>query len=122
MKAMIINEFGAADVFTAADIAKPEVKPGHVVVKVHASSVNPVDYKIRELGTNLPFAPQLPATLGMDFAGTIEAIGDDVDGYAIGDEVFGCAGGLGDLAGSLADYMLVDSRLMAKKPKLMCAM
>lgn len=116
MKAMIINDFGTADVFELADIPKPEVKAGHVLVKVAASSVNPVDYKIRELGVNLPFAPALPATLGMDFAGVVEAVGDDVTDFKIGDEVYGCAGGLADLAGSLAEYMLADARLMAKKP------
>ena len=117
MKAMVINNFGSAEEFTSAEMAKPELKPGHVIVKVMASSVNPVDYKIRELGTNLPFAPQLPAVLGMDFAGVIDSMADDVSGYEAGDEVFGCAGGLGDLAGSLAEYMLVDVRLMARKPK-----
>ena len=117
MKAMVINNFGSAEEFNSAEMAKPELKPGHVIVKVMASSVNPVDYKIRELGTNLPFAPQLPAVLGMDFAGVIDSIADDVSGYEAGDEVFGCAGGLGDLAGSLAEYMLVDVRLMARKPK-----
>lgn len=117
MKAMIIEAFGGADVFKAAEVAKPSVKAGHVLVKVAASSVNPVDYKIRELGTNLPFAPSLPAVLGMDFAGTIEEIDSDVADFNIGDEVYGCAGGLGELAGSLAEYMLVDVRLMAKKPK-----
>lgn len=113
---MLINRFGDADVFESADIAKPEVKPGHVLVKVAASSVNPVDYKIRELGTALPFAPTLPAVLGMDFAGTIEAVGDGVTEYQVGEEVYGCAGGLGDLAGSLAEYMLADARLIAHKP------
>lgn len=113
---MLINRFGDADVFESADIAKPEVKPGHVLVKVAASSVNPVDYKIRELGTALPFAPTLPAVLGMDFAGTIEAVGDGVTDYQVGDEVYGCAGGLGNLPGSLAEYMLADARLIAHKP------
>jgi NADPH2:quinone reductase len=117
MKAMIINNFGSSDVFEAADIEKPKVKTGDVLVKVAASSVNPVDYKIRELGESLPFAPALPAVLGMDFAGTIEAIGEGVTGYEIGDEVYGCAGGLADLAGSLAEYMLADAKLIARKPK-----
>ena len=113
---MIINNFGSSDVFEAADIEKPMVKTGHVLIKVAASSVNPADCKIRESGESLPFAPALPAVLGMDFAGTIEAIGEGVTGYQIGDEVYGCAGGLGDLAGSLAEYMLADARLIAHKP------
>lgn len=116
MKAMIINNFGSSDVFEAADIEKPKLKTGHVLIKVAASSINPVDYKIRESGESLPFAPALPAVLGMDFSGTIEAIGEGVTGYLVGDEVYGCAGGLGDLAGSLAEYMLADTRLIAHKP------
>ncbi|MCV2403546.1 zinc-dependent alcohol dehydrogenase family protein [Marinomonas sp. C2222] len=117
MKAMVINEFGNSNVFTAAEVAKPQATSGHIVVKVAASSVNPVDYKIREFGANFPFAPKLPeAILGMDFAGVVDAVGDDVTDYKVGDEVYGCAGGLGNLAGSLAEYMLVDTRLVAKKP------
>lgn len=117
MKAMIIEEFGSADVFKVADIEKPEIKAGHVLVKVAATSVNPVDYKIRELGDALPFAPALPAVLGMDFAGIVKEVGDGVEGYKVGDDVYGCAGGLADLQGSLAEYMLADARLMAHKPK-----
>ena len=117
MKAMVINKFGSADQFELVDIPKPSIRSGHVLVKVAASSVNPVDYKIRELGDNLPFAPSLPAVLGMDFAGTVEAVGEGVENFQVGDEIYGCAGGLGNLAGSLAEYMLADVRLIAKKPK-----
>jgi NADPH2:quinone reductase len=116
MKAMTISTFGDSSVFSAADVAIPDLKPGHVLVKVAASSVNPVDYKIREAGAELPFAPALPAILGMDFAGTVVGVADDVHDYQLNDEVYGCAGGLGDLLGSLAEYMLVDTRLMAHKP------
>lgn len=116
MQAMTIAQFGDSQVFTQSDIAKPSVKPGQVLVRVAASSVNTVDMMIREMGAELPFAPALPAVLGMDFAGTIEAIADDVTEFAVGDEVYGCAGGLADLPGSLAQYMAADSRLIAKKP------
>ena len=117
MKAMTITQFGTSNVFEQADIPKPELKPGHILVKVAASSVNPVDYKIREAGEALPFAPALPAVLGMDFAGTVEAVADDVSSFNVGDEVYGCAGGLGELQGSLAEFMLADARLVAHKPK-----
>ncbi len=117
MRAMTITRFGGTEVFQPAEVAKPELKAGHVLVRIAASSVNPVDYKIRELGEALPFAPKLPAILGTDFAGTVEALGEGVTDYAIGDEVYGCAGGLGELPGSLAEYILADSRLIARKPK-----
>ena len=117
MKAMTINNFGSTDVFQMAEVDKPEVKAGHVLVRIVASSVNPVDYKIRELGEALPFAPALPAILGMDFAGTVEEVSEGVTEYQVGDEVYGCAGGLGDLPGALAEYMLADKNLIAHKPK-----
>lgn len=116
MKAMQISAFGDCHVFEAADIDKPQVKAGHALVRISATSVNPADYKIRTHGEQMPFAPNLPAVLGMDFAGTIEAIGDDVTDFSLGDEVYGCAGGLGDLPGALAEYIVADTRLIAKKP------
>lgn len=118
MKAMIINEFGGSEVFKAAEIAKPEVKEGHVVVKVAATSVNTVDTMIRQMGEELaPISPTLPAVLGMDFAGTVESVGEGVTEFTVGDEVYGCAGGLADLQGALAEYMLADVKLIAHKPK-----
>jgi len=117
MKAVVLNSYGETAQFEAAQISKPEVKAGHVLVKIAASSVNTVDTMIRQMGKDLPLSPDLPAVLGMDFAGTVEAIGEGVTGYAMGDEVYGCAGGLADLAGSLAEFMLADSRLIAHKPK-----
>ena len=81
-------------------------------------SVNTVDTMIRQMGKeNLPLSPDLPAVLGMDFAGTIEAVGDGVAGFAVGDEIYGCAGGLLELQGALAETMLADARLIAHKPK-----
>lgn len=116
MKATVIRAFGGTDVFETAELPKPEVKPGHVAVKVAASSVNTIDMMIRDMGEALPFHPPLPGVLGMDFAGTVEAVGDGVTEYSVGDEVYGCAGGLSDLQGSLAEYMLADVDLIAHKP------
>lgn len=117
MKAMIVNAYGNSDVFELADISKPAVTEGYVLVKVAATSVNTVDTMIREMGEALPLSPALPAVLGMDFAGTIEEVGAGVTGFEVGDEVYGCAGGLADLQGTLAEYMLADAKLIAHKPK-----
>ncbi|WP_291982133.1 MULTISPECIES: zinc-dependent alcohol dehydrogenase family protein [unclassified Candidatus Accumulibacter] len=92
-------------------------KAGHVLVRVAATSVNTVDTMIRQMGKDLPLSPDLPAVLGMDFAGTVEAVGEGVTGFAPGDEVYGCAGGLADLQGALAETMLADARLIAYNPK-----
>ena len=117
MKAMIINAYGGDAVFEAAEVEKPGVKAGQVLIKIAASSVNTVDTMIRKMGKELPLSPDTPAILGMDFAGTVEAVGDGVEGYSAGDEVYGCAGGLADLPGTLAEYISADSNLIAHKPK-----
>ncbi len=117
MKAMIIPSFGGSDVFEAADIDIPAVKPGHVLINIAATSVNTVDMMIRQMGKDLPLSPDVPAVLGMDFAGTVTAVGEGVTGFSIGDDVYGCAGGLADLPGTLAEYIVADAQLIAHKPK-----
>lgn len=117
MKAMSLNSYGADSVFEVAEIATPSVMPGHVVVKIAATSVNTIDTMIRNMGEELPLSPALPAVLGMDFAGTVEAVGEDVEGFSVGDEVYGCAGGLMELQGALAEYICADAQLVAHKPK-----
>ncbi|MGB0468329.1 MAG: zinc-dependent alcohol dehydrogenase family protein [Pontibacterium sp.] len=116
MKAMIIRDFGGPEVFELSEMATPAIKPGHVLVRIAASSVNTVDTMIREMGEALPIAPPLPAVLGMDFAGTVDAVGEGVTEFGVGDEVYGCAGGLGELPGTLAEYIVADAKLVARKP------
>ncbi|MEL6415798.1 MAG: alcohol dehydrogenase catalytic domain-containing protein, partial [Pseudomonadota bacterium] len=118
MKAMILETYGPDAAFVLAEREIPKVEAGQVLVKVAATSVNTVDTMIRQLGQEqLPLSPDLPSILGMDFAGTIEAIGEGVTGFAVGDEIFGCAGGLMALQGALAEYIPADARLIAHKPK-----
>ncbi|MEX0367603.1 MAG: zinc-dependent alcohol dehydrogenase family protein [Ruegeria sp.] len=117
MKAMILNSYGPEAEFEPCDLPDPVATPGHVVIKVAATSVNTVDTMIRNMGADLPLSPELPAVLGMDFAGTITAVGEGVSQFAVGDEVYGCAGGLLELQGTLAEYMSADTRLIAHKPK-----
>jgi alcohol dehydrogenase len=118
MKSMVLNHYGEDAQFETADIPMPVAKSGEVIVEIAASSVNTVDTMIRAMGQDqLPFAPDLPAILGMDFAGTVHEIGEGVTGFSVGDEVYGCAGGLAELKGALAEYMAADARLIAHKPK-----
>ena len=116
MKAMVLNTYGPEAQFEVAEMPDPVATPGHVVVKIAASSVNTVDTMIRNMGADLPLSPPLPAVLGMDFAGTVNAIGDGVTAFSVGDEVYGCAGGLMDLQGTLAEYINADASLIARKP------
>lgn len=117
MKAMVLNQYGPEAAFEQANMAAPAAQPGQVIVRVAATSINTVDTMIRQMGKDLPLSPDLPAVLGMDFAGTIEAVGEGVTGFGPGDEVYGCAGGLADLQGALAEYMPADAKLIALKPK-----
>jgi len=95
---------------------RPDPKPGEVLVRVMASGVNPLDTKIRA-GAAAHARHDLPAVLGLDLAGVVEAIGDGVERFKPGDEVYGMTGGVGGLPGSLQDYVAVDSDLLALKPK-----
>ncbi|MGW3356232.1 zinc-dependent alcohol dehydrogenase family protein [Streptomyces bungoensis] len=113
MRAVVLHEFGTPLVL--GEIEKPVPGPGQVLVAVRASGVNPLDTKIRA-GKAAHARRTLPAVLGLDLAGVVEAVGGGVDGFAPGDEVFGMTGGVGDVQGSLAEYAAVDARLLARKP------
>ncbi|WP_452101123.1 zinc-dependent alcohol dehydrogenase family protein [Bradyrhizobium monzae] len=113
MVAMISH--GDSAPFVRETLARPTAGPGQVLVRVKASGVNPLDLKIRS--GKAPHAKHpLPAILGMDLAGTVEAVGADVAAFAPGDEVYGLTGGIGGLQGSLAEFAAVDADLLAPKP------
>ncbi len=116
MKAQVITQFGEPSVFVSMDIPKPMLIPGHVLIRVLATSVNPIDCKIRA-GMVPEIAPALPAVLHGDVVGVIEEIGDGVIQFKRGDEVYGFVGGVKGAGGALAEYMLADATLLAKKPK-----
>lgn len=115
MKAMIIKEIGASDVFQLVEKAKPTLKSGHMVVEVKATSVNPLDTMLRSI--ELPWSANLPEVLHGDVAGIVVEVSEDVANFNVGDEVYGMAGGINGVDGALAEFMLVDARLMALKPK-----
>jgi NADPH2:quinone reductase len=113
MKALFVNTYDSP--FVKMEIEKPTPKAGEVLVKIIVSGVNPIDNKIR-IG-NAPYAtPILPAILGTDLAGVIEEVGLGVVDFIVGDEVYGLAGGVLGLQGTLAEYVSVDATLLAKKP------
>ena len=116
MKAFVIDNFGAVNNFRSVDLPIPELSPHSVLIKVAATSVNPVDTKIRQ-GVVADIAPNFPAVLHGDVAGVVEAVGSNVSIFKVGDEVYGCGGGVKGTGGALAEYMLVDVDLIAHKPK-----
>lgn len=96
-------------------IARPVPGKGQVLVRIHAAGVNPLDTKI-SIGAGAHARQELPAVLGLDLAGTVVELGEAVDGFTSGQEVFGMAGGIGGAQGTLAEYIAVDARLIASKP------
>lgn len=101
--------------FTLSRLPRPHAEAGQLLVRIHASGVNPLDTKIRA-GKAAHARQPLPAVLGMDLAGVVAAVGAGVSDFAVGDEVFGMATGIAGVQGSLAEYAAVDARLLAKKP------
>ncbi|MBD2463501.1 zinc-dependent alcohol dehydrogenase family protein [Oscillatoria sp. FACHB-1407] len=114
MHALILDDFQTAT-FRSVDIPQPEPTANQVLVRIKASGVNPLDSKIRT-GKAPHAKPVLPAVLGIDMAGVVEAIGQDVTTFQVGDEVYGMTGGVGGVQGSLAEFAAVDVALLAKKP------
>lgn len=97
-------------------VSRPIPGEGQVLIKVHAAGINPLDTKIAAGGGAHARQP-LPAVLGIDLAGMVVERGEGVNDFAPGDEVFGMAGGIGGAQGALAEYIAVDARLIAPKPR-----
>jgi len=113
MRAAVLERHEAP--FRLSSIARPVPGPGQALVRIAASAVNPLDIKIRA-GAAAHARHPLPAILGIDFAGTVEATGEDVTRFRRGDEVYGMTGGVGGRPGSLAEFAAVDADLLALKP------
>lgn len=113
MRAFRIHRFGGPEVLEADSIAVPQPGRGEVLVRVLASSVNPVDIKTREGRYPLIREDALPYTLGRDFAGVIARTGDGVAGWKAGQEVYAF---IGQGPGAHAEYVVVDQPALARKP------
>ena len=117
MKAAQISVYGGKDVLAVTtDAKKPSAGPEEVLIEVHAAGVNPFDWKVREGYLKDMVPMELPATLGGDVAGTVAEIGENVEGFTVGQPVFGQANALGG-QGSYAEYTAVKSSQLAAKPE-----
>jgi NADPH2:quinone reductase len=114
MKAYVVEHTQGA--FQEVDLPCPVPGPEQVLVRVHASGVNPLDTKIRA-GKAAHARQSLPAVLGLDMAGEVECVGPGVSAFRRGQEVYGMVGGVGGLQGTLAEYVAVNAALLATKPK-----
>lgn len=114
MKALRFHEYGGPEVLKIEDVPVPEPGPGEVLVRVSGSGINPVDWKVREGGMKDRMPLQFPVIAQWEFSGTIEKLGDGVEGYEVGDDVYGI-----EHRGTCADYIVADPKTFAKAPATM---
>ncbi|HLB91376.1 MAG TPA: NADP-dependent oxidoreductase [Terriglobales bacterium] len=111
MKAIVVHQYGGPEVLKFEDYPDPVPSPGEVLVRVAATSVNPIDYK-RPAGLMKDFYPlQFPGLIGVDMAGTVVKIGPGVEGFSAGDQVFAMADN------TYAELCVVKAAALAKVPK-----
>jgi NADPH2:quinone reductase len=114
MKALVLENYNTP--FALKDLPTPVAGRGEVLVKIHASGVNPLDLKIMA-GQAGHAQTRLPAILGIDLAGEVVATGEGVTRFKAGDGVYGMTGGIAGIPGSLAEFAAVDADLLALKPR-----
>jgi NADPH2:quinone reductase len=114
MQAAVLPAYGQP--MHIAAIERPRPRAGQVLVRVHASGVNPLDTKI-QAGAAAHAKQPAPAVLGLDMAGVVEAVGEGVARFRGGDQVYGMVGGVGGLQGTLAEFVLASADLLSLKPE-----
>ncbi|MBV8659797.1 MAG: NADP-dependent oxidoreductase [Burkholderiales bacterium] len=112
IRALVLSTYGGADAARMVNMPAPTAGPGQVLVRVKAAGVNPLDWKIREGFVRDAFPLKLPAVLGIELAGVVEAIGAGVEGFSVGDRVMGPLGGLG----AYADLVAADAAKLCQIP------
>ncbi|KOG87227.1 NADPH-quinone reductase [Streptomyces varsoviensis] len=120
MKAVRLHEHGGPEVLRYDEVPMPEPGPGEVLLRVHAVGVNPPDWYLRDGLSNLPPetrpAFDLPVTPGTDVSGVVEAVAADVEGFAMGDEVFGLLRFPGFDGRAYAEHVAAPASDLAHKP------
>ncbi|HEU5139763.1 MAG TPA: NADP-dependent oxidoreductase [Bacillales bacterium] len=114
MKAVVIEQYGGTDELKMTEMDQPALKDNDVLIEIAATSINPVDWKIREGYLQEKIKYEFPLILGLDAAGVVKEIGNKVTSFQVGDEVFTRPDILRN--GTYAEYVAVDERLVAGKP------
>ncbi|ANZ40886.1 NADPH:quinone reductase [Lentzea guizhouensis] len=115
MKAVRFHEFGGPEVLRYEDVPQPVPATGEVLVKVAATTFNPVEGNIRKGVMQGPIPVELPHTPGLDVAGTVEVLGEGVEGFAVGDEVVGFLPMT--KPGAAAEYVIAPAAALTPAPK-----
>ena len=113
MKAAVLTEFGSVDNLEIQEVTKPQPKSYQILVRVCATSINPVDYQTRR--GDYKNLVELPAIIGVDISGVVEAVGESVTSFQLGDEVYYSPQLFGK-SGSYAEYHVADESIVAHKP------
>ncbi len=113
MKAAYISRYGTINDVQIGEQPKPSIKENTVLVKIHATSINPLDLRVVEGEFKAILPLKFPFILGNDFAGTVVQIGENVTSFKVGDEVYART----DLSGAFAEYTLVEESSLSLKPK-----
>jgi NADPH2:quinone reductase len=113
MKAIVLRSFGGPESFDLCDVPKPVPHAGQVLVRVHATSINPLDYQVRR--GDYADLLQLPAITGHDVSGVVEEVGPGVTTFSPGDEVW-YTPQIFDGPGSYAEYHVAAEGIIGKKP------
>lgn len=114
MKAVVIRRYGSTEVLQQEDIEQPQIKPHQLLVKVYATSVNPVDWKIRKGMLRILTGRRFPLVLGLDLSGEVVTVGDRVTRFKSGDQVYANLGT--PPGGAYAEYVAVSETAVALKP------
>ncbi len=115
VKAVLMTAPGGPEVLQLQEVPDLAIqKPTELLVRLKAAGINPIDTKLRQRGTFFP--DQMPAILGCDGAGVVEAVGAEVQRFRVGDEVYFCNGGLGAHPGNYAELATIDEKFAARKP------
>jgi NADPH:quinone reductase-like Zn-dependent oxidoreductase len=114
MKAAVIHRYGSADVLQYEDVAPPKIKPDELLVKVHASCINPADWKIRKGMLRIVTGNKFPMILGFDLAGEVVEVGANVTRFTIGDSIYGTL--KPPNGGAYAEFAAVPESCVALKP------
>ena len=116
MKAVYYQEFGDADVLTLGERPRPSPGAGEVLVRIAAAAVNPIDRRLRAGELQDFFERTWPIIPGWDFSGTIEQLGDGVEGWTVGERVMGLAFTWHLHHGTYAEYVPVSTTAIARIP------
>lgn len=117
MKAAQIRTYGHTDVIDIRDVDRPRPRQGQVVVEVRASSINPIDTKLREGEARKMTRARPPLTLGFDLAGSVAEVGAGVTSLRAGEKVYGQASVMAGGTGAFAQYAVTHAERLAPMPK-----